>query len=44
MQEKNFTLDELIEQKLGDIFNIENVDIEKLRSILNKPMTVRDNF
>lgn len=41
MCEKNFQINELIEQKLmREIFNIENVDIKEIRSILNRPINV----
>lgn len=41
MQEKLFKIDELIEQKLiGEIFDIDRVDIEDMRSILSKPLNV----
>lgn len=41
MNEKNFQVNELIEQKLiGEIFNIENIDIEQIKSILKRPINV----
>ncbi|RNA06319.1 transient receptor potential cation channel subfamily M member 2-like [Brachionus plicatilis] len=41
MQEKLFKIDELIEQKLiGEIFDIDRVDIEDMRSMLIKPLNI----